>query len=74
MNHDMDDTEENKNKIALFVAQEVIKDKKIPHFSREAVEEKLSSINLPVALLLLTEVFVVFSFVFFIRRTRRKTA
>ncbi|MEK6891564.1 MAG: ATP-dependent protease LonB [Nanoarchaeota archaeon] len=32
------DTEENRNKIAVFVAQEVVKDKKIPHFSREAVE------------------------------------
>ena len=42
MNHDMDDTEENKTKIALFVAQEVIKDKKIPHFSRDAIEEIIS--------------------------------
>jgi len=33
------DTEENRNKIAIFVAQEVTKDKKIPHFSREAVNE-----------------------------------
>ena len=32
------DTEENRNKVAIFVAQEVVKDKKIPHFSREAVE------------------------------------
>lgn len=32
------DTEENRNKIAVFVAQEVTKDKKIPHFSREAVD------------------------------------
>jgi len=39
MNHNMDDKEENQNKIAQFVAQEVVKDKKIPHFSREAVEE-----------------------------------
>ena len=39
MNLDMDDTEENRMKIAQFVAQEVIKDAKIPHFSREAVDE-----------------------------------
>ena len=32
------DTPENRDKIAVFVAQEVIKDKKIPHFSREAVD------------------------------------
>ncbi len=32
------DTEENRNKIAVFVAQEIIKDKKIPHFSKEAVD------------------------------------
>ncbi|MBC8495265.1 ATP-dependent protease LonB [archaeon] len=31
------DTPENKERIAQFVAQEVLKDKKIPHFSREAV-------------------------------------
>jgi ATP-dependent Lon protease len=39
MNHDMPDTSENKFKIAQFVAQEVIKDRKIPHFSKAAVEE-----------------------------------
>ncbi len=33
------DTEENRNKMAVFVAQEVMRDKKIPHFSREAVLE-----------------------------------
>jgi Lon-like ATP-dependent protease len=33
------DTEENRNKIAVFIAQEVTKDKKIPHFSREAVND-----------------------------------
>jgi Lon-like ATP-dependent protease len=33
----MDDTLENRNKLAQFVAQEVVKDKKIPHFKREAV-------------------------------------
>ncbi len=39
MNNDMPDTEENRNKIAQFVAQEVIKDQKIPHFTKDAVEE-----------------------------------
>jgi Lon-like ATP-dependent protease len=36
-NTTMDDTEENRYKLALFVAQEVRKDGKIPHFTREAV-------------------------------------
>lgn len=39
MKDTMPDTEENRDKIALFVAQEVIKDKKIPHFSKDAVDE-----------------------------------
>jgi Lon-like ATP-dependent protease len=39
MNETMPDTPENRHKIAQFVAQEVTKDKKIPHFAREAVEE-----------------------------------
>jgi len=39
MNSDMDDTEENRIKIAQFVAQEVTKDTKIPHFLKDAVEE-----------------------------------
>ncbi len=38
MKETIEDTEENRNKIAVFVAQEVTKDKKIPHFSREAVD------------------------------------
>lgn len=38
MNTTILDTEENRMKIARFVAQEVAKDKKIPHFSRDAVE------------------------------------
>ncbi|MBI4043725.1 MAG: ATP-dependent protease LonB [Candidatus Diapherotrites archaeon] len=38
MNVDMDDTPENRRKIVQFVAQEVRKDQKIPHFSREACE------------------------------------
>ena len=39
MEDTMPDTEENKNKIAVFVAQEVKKDEKIPHFTKEAVNE-----------------------------------
>ena len=38
MKETIPDTEENRDKIAIFVAQEIVKDKKIPHFSREAVE------------------------------------
>jgi len=38
MKETIPDTEENRNKIAVFVAQEVVKDKRIPHFSREAVD------------------------------------
>ncbi|MBT4175175.1 ATP-dependent protease LonB [archaeon] len=38
MNDTMDDTKENKEKLAMFVAQEVIKDGKIPHFTKQAVE------------------------------------
>jgi len=37
MNLTMDDNVSNRDKIAIFVAQEVEKDKKIPHFTREAV-------------------------------------
>jgi ATP-dependent Lon protease len=32
------DTEENRSKVTIFVAQEIIKDGKIPHFSKEAVD------------------------------------
>ncbi|MBN2367958.1 ATP-dependent protease LonB [Candidatus Woesearchaeota archaeon] len=39
MEETMADTEENREKIAIFVAQEIKKDGKIPHFSKEAVEE-----------------------------------
>jgi len=39
MNDTMPDNEENRNKIAIFIAQEVVKDKKISHFSKEAIEE-----------------------------------
>lgn len=38
MKETMPDTPENRVKIARFVAQEVTKDKKIPHFEKEAVE------------------------------------
>jgi Lon-like ATP-dependent protease len=37
MNETIPDNEENEMKIAKFVAQEVTKDKKIPHFSKAAV-------------------------------------
>jgi len=35
----MDDTNENREKLVRFVAQEIKKDEKIPHFEREAVGE-----------------------------------
>jgi Lon-like ATP-dependent protease len=38
MKETMPDTKENRWKIAVFVAQEVNKDKKIPHFNKEAVD------------------------------------
>ncbi len=38
MNTMMDDTLENRDKTAIFIAQEVVKDKKIPHFTKEAVD------------------------------------
>src|SRR3989344_6147891 len=39
MNVDMDDNEENRNRIVQFVAQEVTNDGKIPHFAMDAVRE-----------------------------------
>jgi len=39
MNDSMPDTPENRAKLARFVAQEVVKDGKIPHFSYDAVDE-----------------------------------
>jgi Lon-like ATP-dependent protease len=39
LNDDMEDTPENHNKVIRFVAQEVVKDGKIPHFERSAVDE-----------------------------------
>ncbi len=35
----MDDTLENRDKLARFVSQEVVKDKKIPHFDKSGVKE-----------------------------------
>ncbi len=39
MSETIPDTIENRNRIAIFVAQEIVKDKKIPHFSKDAVDE-----------------------------------
>lgn len=39
MNETMDDTQDNRDKVVQFVAQEVAKDGKIPHFTKEAVVE-----------------------------------
>ncbi len=39
MRSTMDDTDENRTKLVRFVAQEVAKDKKIPHFEKRAVME-----------------------------------
>ncbi len=39
MNETMPDTAENRLKLVRFAAQEIIKDKKIPHFSADAVAE-----------------------------------
>lgn len=39
MNNVMDDNEENRKKLIRFVAQEVAKDGKIPHFDKKAVAE-----------------------------------
>ena len=38
INHDMPDIPANRRKLARFVAQEVLKDGKIPHFRKDAVE------------------------------------
>jgi len=38
MNDTIKDTPENRWKIAVFIAQEVVKDQKIPHFAKDAVE------------------------------------
>jgi len=39
MNYDMEDNAKNREKIVKFVAQEVQKDKKIPHFTKSAIDE-----------------------------------
>ncbi len=39
MNDLIDDNEKSRENIARFVAQEVVKDKKIPHFNKAAVDE-----------------------------------
>lgn len=39
MRSTMEDTEDNRDKLVRFVAQEVAKDKKIPHFDKRAVGE-----------------------------------
>ncbi|MGB9719485.1 MAG: ATP-dependent protease LonB [Candidatus Anstonellales archaeon] len=39
METDMDDTEQNREKLVRFVAQEVVRDGRIPHFTKEAVDE-----------------------------------
>ena len=39
LNSSMDDTNENREKLIRFVAQEIKKDGKIPHFNKEAVAE-----------------------------------
>jgi len=39
MNDKIEDNPENRKKIAIFIAQEVVKDKKIPHFSKGAINE-----------------------------------
>ncbi len=39
MNDTMEDSEDNRRKLVRFVAQEIVRDGKIPHFTREAVAE-----------------------------------
>jgi Lon-like ATP-dependent protease len=39
MRDTMEDTLENRNKLIRFVAQEIVRDGKIPHFTRDAVSE-----------------------------------
>ncbi|MBL7051133.1 ATP-dependent protease LonB [Candidatus Woesearchaeota archaeon] len=41
MSDTIEDTAQNRERIAVFVAQEVVKDKKIPHFSNGAVDEMI---------------------------------
>jgi Lon-like ATP-dependent protease len=39
LNSSMDDNDENRTKLIRFVAQEVKKDERIPHFDKDAVAE-----------------------------------
>ncbi len=39
MNDTIIDNKENRNRLAVFIAQEVNKDKRIPHFNKEAIAE-----------------------------------
>ncbi|MBS3108556.1 ATP-dependent protease LonB [Candidatus Woesearchaeota archaeon] len=39
MGNTMDDNEDARKKIAQFIAQEIAKDKRIPHFAKDAVDE-----------------------------------
>jgi len=39
MKETMPDTPENRDKVAMFIAQEVVRDKKVPHFSKAGVDE-----------------------------------
>ncbi|MCK5025516.1 MAG: ATP-dependent protease LonB [Nanoarchaeota archaeon] len=41
MKNTIEDTPKNQEKIAKFIAQEVVKDKKIPHFSKDAVKQMI---------------------------------
>ncbi|MCG3221313.1 MAG: ATP-dependent protease LonB [Candidatus Heimdallarchaeota archaeon] len=41
MKDTMPDTPENRRKLARFCAQEIVKDRRIPHFTHEAVEEMI---------------------------------
>ncbi|MEA3515403.1 MAG: ATP-dependent protease LonB [Nanoarchaeota archaeon] len=41
MKNTIEDTPENQRKIAKFIAQEVVKDKKIPHFTEDAVKQMI---------------------------------
>ena len=38
MKETMKDNEDNRNKIAVLVAQEIVKDRRIPHFTKDAVD------------------------------------
>jgi ATP-dependent Lon protease len=46
MAHEMDDTDKNRDKLVMFIAQEVKKDGKIPHFTKGAVEKIIDEAKL----------------------------